>query len=118
MSVPDEVAHAAGIAVGGVERSSTVDDYAEVELEPAELADPPVDLGDAGAQEVEHASAWGCAVVTQGDDAAVLAERQPDGLGGADEREFDAVGIPAALEIHATARTDCPTCGRGLRVEI
>jgi alkylmercury lyase len=31
---------------------------------------------------------------------------------------FDAVGIPAALEINATATTDCPTCGLELRVHI
>lgn len=31
---------------------------------------------------------------------------------------FDAVGIPAALQIDATTRTDCPTCQRPLRVDI
>lgn len=31
---------------------------------------------------------------------------------------FDAVGIPAALEIDATATTDCLTCGRLLRIEL
>jgi len=30
----------------------------------------------------------------------------------------DAVGIPAALGIDATARTSCPTCGAGLAVEL
>lgn len=31
---------------------------------------------------------------------------------------FDSIGIPAALRLHATAHTDCPTCGRALTVEI
>ena len=31
---------------------------------------------------------------------------------------FDSVGIPAALEITATAITDCPACGQELAVEI
>ena len=31
---------------------------------------------------------------------------------------FDAVGIPAALGIDAIATTDCPTCGRPLRIEL
>lgn len=31
---------------------------------------------------------------------------------------FDAVGIPAALGITATARTDCPACGQELAVEL
>ena len=31
---------------------------------------------------------------------------------------FDAIAIPAALEIDATAWTDCPTCQRPLRIDI
>jgi alkylmercury lyase len=31
---------------------------------------------------------------------------------------FDSVGIPAALGLDAVARTDCPTCGAELAVEI
>jgi alkylmercury lyase len=31
---------------------------------------------------------------------------------------FDSVGIPAALGLDAVARTDCPTCGAKLTVEI
>ena len=31
---------------------------------------------------------------------------------------FDSVGIPAALRLDAVARTDCPTCGASVTVEI
>jgi hypothetical protein len=31
---------------------------------------------------------------------------------------FDAVGIPSALRLDAVVRTDCPTCGAGVTVEI
>lgn len=31
---------------------------------------------------------------------------------------FDSVGIPAALHLDATARSDCPTCGRTIALEI
>lgn len=31
---------------------------------------------------------------------------------------FDSVGIPAALELDAVARTDCPTCGRAMTVDV
>lgn len=31
---------------------------------------------------------------------------------------FDSVGIPSALKLDAVARTDCPTCGTGLTVDI
>jgi alkylmercury lyase len=31
---------------------------------------------------------------------------------------FDSVGIPAALRLDAVVRTDCPTCGAGVTVEI
>lgn len=31
---------------------------------------------------------------------------------------FDAIGIPAALRVDAVALTDCPACGRSIRVEM
>ncbi|MPY93998.1 MAG: hypothetical protein GEV08_13320 [Acidimicrobiia bacterium] len=41
-----------------------------------------------------------------------------DGRGHHTWCAFDAIGIPAALCLDATAHTDCPSCGRPLTVEI
>jgi hypothetical protein len=88
------------VALGRLECAGPSVETAQLGPQPLELGDALIDLGRARPEEVEHVPAWGIALVAHGDDAADLAERQPDRLRGPHECQ----PVSGVLVVHAVAR--------------
>jgi hypothetical protein len=83
----DDVADALGWALLGVEGGGPPGEPVELAAELLEFGDASFELGGAALQQAGHVLTWRLAAVPEGDHLADLAEREADGLGGADECE-------------------------------
>jgi len=115
----DDLADGFRPTVGGVECFGTCGEAGELDPEVRELGDAAVDVDGMLVDESPDLGAGSVAAVPHGDDAVYLAEREPVGPGGADEREpvegvvlvvAVAVGGPSGgrEEAEAFVVTDCP----------
>jgi len=83
----NDLANASWITVRWIDSSSALRESRQLTLELLELADPRADLSPTAFDELKNVSAWFRSEIADSDDVAYLSNRQPDGLGGADERQ-------------------------------